>query len=89
MKNDRSRSARRQGVRKWAAKSSGVMVTDAEGRLVLADELVQEHYLKVGDPFATWKEGDTFKLVFPKGLRRKVKIPKDAFWGKVEPGRKS
>jgi hypothetical protein len=57
------------------------VVTDSEGGLPLPSEWGA----KIGDEFATWKEGDKIILVFPKTYRGNRRIPKGAHRGKVEP----
>ncbi len=70
-------------------KKHPLLTVDDEGLLPLPKEWVRDQRISVGDRYATWKNKSKIFLVFPKSLRRKMKIPKDAFWGKVEPGRKS
>jgi hypothetical protein len=58
---------------------------DSEGKLPLPEEMVRALRIRVGERYAVWKKGRGYVLVFPKRLRRRTTIPKDALWGKVEP----
>jgi len=69
---------RRKSAKKFSA------VTDSEGGIPLPDELAKAMCCKIGDVYACWKDGDEWRLVFPRNKRRKYDIPKDATWGKVE-----
>lgn len=60
-------------------------VADSEGGLPLSDELAKAMRCKIGDKYACWKEGKGWLLVFPRTRKSQLKIPKHAFWGKVEP----
>lgn len=59
------------------------VTTDNEGALPLPAEI--EPNVRIGDEYAVWEEGKSFVLVFKKELTTKIKIPKHAQWGKVEP----
>ena len=68
-------------MRKQPAKRF-IVETDNEGALPITAEM--EPDVKIGDEYATWKEGEKIMLVFTKVYRDK--IPKQAHRGKVEPG---
>jgi hypothetical protein len=70
---------------KSPAKKQFIVTTDSESGLPVPVELVREMGLKIGDEFATWKEGDDIIVVFTKNHRGKRKIPEHAYRGKVEP----
>ena len=59
------------------------LTTDSEGGLTLPPEL--EPGVRIGDEYATWKEGNKIFLAFTKNYRGKRKIPEHAYRGKVEP----
>ena len=61
------------------------VTADREGGIPMSDEMLKAMPCEIGDPYACWKEGDGWRLVFPKAKKYKGKIPKDAHWGKVEP----
>ncbi len=57
---------------------------DREGCIPLSAKFVRENKVAVGDEFASWMKGENVMVVFPKSYRGKMKIPKDADWGKVK-----
>lgn len=57
----------------------------SDSRLPVPDEIVRDAGAKTGDKFAAWIEGGEIIVIFPKSYRGQKKIPKNAYWGKVEP----